>query len=673
MWCSFLGDVDAKEPVAVDETTDTAEKSTEKPTEKPKRGLLHAIRLPICNIIPKKLRPLNGSNATNADDLEAGNGPNNKAGLASMETLDDSLKDTENGKDVTDRAAVVAAGDDLETVKLNETTEEKTKEDEANESKPTLTRWQQLRAYTISVDDLAILGGFLIFLLMIGIILLFTFTGTGQVISAPVRDGKFIEAITSCGAVEGIKEDSAFAFRGIPYAYSPTQDRRFRPAKLIDNIDDCWNGTLKAHNSTPVCWQIFANGSNDGTEDCLKLDVITPHVRYDNPLPVVVLFGSESFLGDSPSKLRPSARYSRARDVIFVRPNFRLNVFGFLSLDLLSKDTYPPTSGNYALSDMIAVLEWIKLNIVHFGGNPKSVTLFGHRAGATLVTALVTSQRAQSLYARAWVTSGAAIFPGKPLAESERDNLSYLDRLKCKDVQCLREATDEDLLDAIPDNWLRTWPDLPSADENTTSRHDWLVVDGSILQRSPSDLWNHNINQLKLVVGTTRHESHSEKLLLKHKEWTPELVRNHIQESKIGQLGLTDEAIALYNATYSGLVSMISDIRTICPLLTMARAQHMIPFYVVTQGGNGEIPLATVDDDVQAILGRYEPKTPEQRRYVSAIQQLFYHYVSHGEMKQFDTRRPVFDIGQDALSVETYSHCDFWISKDVVPRYGRLD
>lgn len=663
----MLGDAEVKEPSEVVEANAPAEKNA----DKPKKGLLHAIRLPICNIIPKKLRPLNSGNPA-ADDVERGTGPNNKAGLASMETLDDSLKDTENGKDVTDRAAVPAVGDDVETVKAtNEANEEKKKEVEANEAKPTLSVWQQWRAYEITVDDLAIASGCVVLLLMIGIICLFTFTATGELVSAPVRDGKYIEAITSCGSVEGIKEDSAFAFRGIPYAYSPTLDRRFKPAKLIDNIDDCWNGTLKAHTSAPVCWQIFANGSNDGVEDCLKLDVITPHVRYDNPLPVVVLFGAESFLGDSPSKLRPSARYARARDVIFVRPNFRLNVFGFLAVDLLSKDTYPPTSGNYALSDMVAVLEWIKLNIVHFGGNPKSVTLFGHRAGATLVTALVTSQRAQSLYARAWVTSGSATYPGKPLAESERDNLVYLNQLRCKDVQCLRNSTDEELLDAVPDNWLRTWPDLPSADENTSnSRHNWLVVDGSILQRSPADLWNHNINQLKLVVGTTRHAAHSEKLLLKHKEWTADLVRKHIEDSKIGQLGLTDEALVRYNATYAGLVSMISDIRTICPLLTMARAQHMIPFYVVTQVGNGEIPLATVDDDVQAILGRYEPKTPEQRRYVSAIQQLFYHYVSHGEMKQFDTRRPVFDIGQDALSVVDYPNCDYWISKDVVPRYG---
>lgn len=66
------------------------------------------------NLIPKRLR----SNNQQTDDLELGNGPNNKAGLASMETLDDSIKDNETNKDVTDRAAIPDEG--LETVKVSE-------------------------------------------------------------------------------------------------------------------------------------------------------------------------------------------------------------------------------------------------------------------------------------------------------------------------------------------------------------------------------------------------------------------------------------------------------------------------------------------------------------------------------------------------------------------------
>lgn len=83
--------------------------------------------------------------------------------------------------------------------------------------------------------------------------------------------------------------------------------------------------------------------------------------------------------------------------------------------------------------------------------------------------------------------------------------------------------------------------------------------------------------------------------------------------------------------------------------------------------------LSDVDSDILAILGRYEPKTPEERRYVSAIQQLFYHYVSHGTVAQFEPRRPVLEIGQDVLPTENLENCDFWIQADVVPRYAKLD
>lgn len=132
---------------------------------------------------------------------------------------------------------------------------------------------------------------------------------------------------------------------------------RFEHAQKIDNIENCWNGTLKAHEPTEECLQ-FVNGSIHGVEDCLTLDVITPEVRYINLLPVVVMIGSNDYIGGSPGILRPSARYARSKDVIFVRPKFRLNVLGFLALESLSNSSTTRSSGNYALSDIIAALEW---------------------------------------------------------------------------------------------------------------------------------------------------------------------------------------------------------------------------------------------------------------------------------------------------------------------------
>lgn len=76
--------------------------------------------------------------------------------------------------------------------------------------------------FIIFSDDIALLVGILIFFLLVGLIILFTFTGDAKKsASAPIRDGKVL-AVTSCGYVEGLAEDSAIAFRGIPYAKPPT-------------------------------------------------------------------------------------------------------------------------------------------------------------------------------------------------------------------------------------------------------------------------------------------------------------------------------------------------------------------------------------------------------------------------------------------------------------------
>lgn len=236
--------------------------------------------------------------------------------------------------------------------------------------------------------------------------------------------------------------------------------------------------------------------------------------------------------------------------------------------------------------------------------------------------------------------------------------------------KCLYSESGEDLVDAVPDTWRREWPrDLPK-DENE-NKHDWLVLDGDILQKHLVDAWKQESGPPQIVIGTTAHESHSDKLFQKD-NWTPNKVREHIQQSVIGKKGLTDEVLKLYNATYQGLVQIISDIRTVCPLLALARTQPSIPFYVVTQTG-GDLEIADVDADIQAILGRYEGKTFQQRRYATAIQQLFYHYVSHGELKQYDSRKRILEVGQDALPADDYPNCNFWIDKDFVPRYARID
>ena len=113
---------------------------------------------------------------------------------------------------------------------------------------------------------------------------------------------------------------------------------------------------------------------------------------------------------------------SKKHGVVFVQVNYRLGVFGFLSLNSLSSRTYPKTSGNYGLGDIISALEWLKLNIHNFGGHPSQITLLGRGSGATMVTALTASAKAKSLFKQAWVTNGAGVITAKSLSQANKDN-----------------------------------------------------------------------------------------------------------------------------------------------------------------------------------------------------------------------------------------------------------
>lgn len=83
-----------------------------------------------------------------------------------------------------------------------------------------------------------------------------------------------------------IAERGVYTFRGIPYALPPVGYLRWSPPKSF-TLNDCWNGTLKLHNSTESCWAFTGTDRKPkGSENCLTLDIITPSVRYYSPMPV---------------------------------------------------------------------------------------------------------------------------------------------------------------------------------------------------------------------------------------------------------------------------------------------------------------------------------------------------------------------------------------------------
>lgn len=59
-------------------------------------------------------------------------------------------------------------------------------------------------------------------------------------------------------------------------------------------------------------------------------------------------------------------------DVVVVTINYRLSTLGFFATG------QPGSRGNYALSDMVAALDWVQNHIEDFGGDKEKVTIFGY-------------------------------------------------------------------------------------------------------------------------------------------------------------------------------------------------------------------------------------------------------------------------------------------------------
>lgn len=288
---------------------------------------------------------------------------------------------------------------------------------------------------------------------------------------------------------------------------------------------------------------------------------------------------------------------------------------------------------------------------------------------------MTSSSKANKLFARVWLSSPSAHYPGKTLSENERENADYANSFPgCDEKSCWKKIEAAKLLANVPKDWTKDLSaSLPSMDEAKSQTHEFLVLDGSILKKHPQDVWKLDSKLAsKMVIGTTAHVAFDKtKPEVFAPNLTAEEIRSYVNDSKIGEAGLTEDALKLYGETVQGLIAMISDIRYVCPLLVLARSQQNLPFYLVTQT-QGDLKLADVDSDVQAILGRYNSESPEKRRYLDAIRQLFFYYVGHGKVNHYRPQNFILNIEQDVIPQSELPNCDFWIKNDFVPHYAAV-
>ncbi|XP_070577218.1 cholinesterase-like isoform X2 [Ptychodera flava] len=306
------------------------------------------------------------------------------------------------------------------------------------------------------------------------------------------------------------------AFLGIPYAQPPVGELRFKPPVPTFTI---WEEVRSATEFSAACWQLndtsFGNFSGSTmwnpnvpvSEDCLYLNVWTPHPRPRKAAVMVWIHGGSLISGTTSLEIYNGATLSAIEKVVVVSMNYRLGALGFLAMQV---DGAP---GNMGFIDQLTALQWVKDNIQYFGGDPDEVTLFGESAGAASVGFHLLSPVGGNTFKRAILQSGSAKVPWAITSDDEamRRALLLAKNVGCGSDHGARNFTTDEV------EKLLACLQSKSVEEIVASQYiiDGLdaigtfagVVDGKYVKQYPSvSMSKHSFKQASVLIGTNRDE-----------------------------------------------------------------------------------------------------------------------------------------------------------------------
>jgi para-nitrobenzyl esterase len=184
-------------------------------------------------------------------------------------------------------------------------------------------------------------------------------------------------------------------------------------------------------------------------EDCLFLNVWIPAVPATiaaEPRAVMVFFYGGSFvIGDSYEfGFYEGSTLSKSANRIIVTLNYRLGALGFFALEELEAED-PRAVGNFGMMDQRLALQWVRDNIVAFGGDANRVTIFGESAGAFSVCYHLVSPASASLFHAAIMESGScdSLIFYTPLSITKNYSRVFAASLGCSGpdvLNCMRLA-----------------------------------------------------------------------------------------------------------------------------------------------------------------------------------------------------------------------------------------
>ncbi len=284
------------------------------------------------------------------------------------------------------------------------------------------------------------------------------------------------------------------SFKGIPYAKAPVGALRWRAPQPVD----AWSGVRDASRFGPDCMQPKEYPELRGTgmsEDCLSVNVWTPARTSAERLPVMVWIYGGGFTYGSGSHPSYDGEALARRGIVVVTLNYRMGLFGFMAHPQLTAESPDKASGNYALMDQIAALQWVQRNAGAFGGDPGRVTVAGQSAGAMAISSLITSERARGLFRQAILQSVGVMRPMSSLADAEKSGLQA-----GADIGELRRMDAAALVARLKD--------ISTPGRNVTdARSLGVIVDGSIIRQDDYRAFARGeYAPMPMIVGSNANE-----------------------------------------------------------------------------------------------------------------------------------------------------------------------
>ena len=345
-------------------------------------------------------------------------------------------------------------------------------------------------------------------------------TGLGKI------QGKVISVIKDDGEKEEVHR-----FRNIPYAEPPIGESRWKPPqKKTQKFGTGSNNNILEYSDREIWCNQFRK-YDTGVEDCLILTIRQPvSANKTHPRPVLFWIHGGGLMSGSSDWYYPNEQCTASLDMVTVSINYRLNLFGFLSIKEIwkepsniddPKDFQNHYYGNFGLMDIVMALEWVQENIASFGGDPKRVTILGESGGGAAVFSLVASPMtaSRSLFNKAISASGypASVESSYKKAD-ETFGPTFKENLNCNEgskediLKCLKSKTSKEIVYNIPiakqSNETESSWDFPRNVRIEDLFSVIRVIDNITLIKPITHKKNYTQNalNLKLLIGNTAQE-----------------------------------------------------------------------------------------------------------------------------------------------------------------------